>query len=323
MAEFESQGTKPASADGTSPLAEQLENLIKIDNLASAQYRSGNFKDAADLLRRALTIREEFMAADDIDLLNNVNNLAASLGRLRKFDDAEVFFRRVLLGREEKLGKDHMDTLVTANHLGVVVKQQHKLLEAEPYLVRALQGLKLVERSLPANGLLYAEAAYNYAVLCVQLGRRKQAAKYFGIAHKRLEKTLGAENPHTLDALHWEIKCMKDVDFKPTNSTAGGAGVKTGTTTVEPGSAAASSPEKPSGGGGTGSSAAAATPASSEADALLADDSADADTEMYLSKPTWVSLVYSWSSLARNYPTLLEHIKSKSNLTLTFTLTPL
>ena len=294
MAEFESQGTKPSAEGTTSPLAEQLENLIKIDNLASAQYRSGNFKEAADLLRRALTIREEFMKPDDIDLLNNVNNLAASLGRLRKFDDAEVFFRRVLLGREEKLGKDHMDTLVTANHLGVVVKQQHKLLEAEPYLVRALQGLQLVERALPANGLLYAEAAYNYAVLCVQLGRRKKAAKYFGIAHKRLEKHLGAENPHTLDALHWEIKCMKDVDFKPPAAGTSGAGVKTGTTTIEPGQsgsgAVSTSPEKTSSNSGTGSSAAAATPASSEADGLLADDSGDADTEMYLSKPTWVSV---------------------------------
>ena len=300
MAEFE--GTKPSAEETASPshLSEQLENLIKIDSLASAQYRSGNFKEAADLLRRALTIREEFMAADDIDLLNNVNNLAASLGRLRKFDDAEVFFRRVLLGREKKLGNDHMDTLVTANHLGVVVKQQHKLLEAEPYLIRALRGLKLVERTLPANGLLYAEAAYNYAVLCVQLGRRKKAAKYFGIAHVRLEKHLGPENPHTLDALHWEIKCMKDVDFKPANTTTGtgGAGVKTGTTTVEPSQvgSASTSPEKQSG-GETGSSAAAAaaaattTPASSEADALLADDDVDADTEMYLSKPTWVRFV--------------------------------
>ena len=46
-----------------------------------------------------------------------------------------------------------------------------------------------MESSFPANGngyILYAEAAYNYAVLCVQLGRRKKAAKYFGIAHKVL-----------------------------------------------------------------------------------------------------------------------------------------
>jgi len=121
------------------------------------------------LLRRALSIREEFMAGDDIDLLNNVNNLAASLGRLKKFDEAETLFRRVLKGREDKLGADHMDTLVTANHLGVVVKQQMKLAEAEPLLQRALVGLQKLETALPANGLLYAEAAYNYAVLCVQV----------------------------------------------------------------------------------------------------------------------------------------------------------
>ena len=70
-----------------------------------------------------------------------------------------------------------------------------------------------MEPSLPANSngrLLYAEAAYNYAVLCVQLGRRKKAAKYFGIAHVRLEQALGGDNPHTMDSSHWEIKCKKE-----------------------------------------------------------------------------------------------------------------
>jgi len=109
-----------------------------------------------------------------------------------------------------------MDTLVTANHLGVITKQQFKLVEAEGHLLRALEGLAKIESEMPANALLYAEAAYNYAVLCVQLGKRRSAAKYFGIAHKRLESSLGAENAHTLDALHWEIKCTKDVDFVPT-----------------------------------------------------------------------------------------------------------
>lgn len=239
---------------------DRVENLLKIDNLAASQYRTGNFKEAAELLRRALTIREEFLGPDDIDLLNNVNNLAASLGRLKKFQEAGDFFRRVLHGREESLGSEHMDTLVTANHLGVVIKQQWKLLEAEPLLLRALAGLQKIESSLPANGLLYAEAAYNYAVLCVQMGKRKKAAKYFGIAHQRLKKALGGENPHTLDSLHWEVKCMKDVDFKPvaageTDSVADGAA------------------------------------ASAEGDKLLGIHATDEDDEeSFVSKATWVNM---------------------------------
>lgn len=222
----------PSSVTPSTAEKDRVENLVKIDNLAASQYRTGNFKEAAELLRRALTIREEFLAPDNIDLLNNVNNLAASLGRLKKFDEAGELFRRVLQGREESLGSEHMDTLVTANHLGVVIKQQWKLLEAEPLLLRALAGLQKIENTLPANGLLYAEAAYNYAVLCVQMGKRKKAAKYFGVAHERLEKALGPENPHTLDALHWEVKCMKDVDFKPvaageTDSVAGSSATET------------------------------------------------------------------------------------------------
>ena len=194
---------------------------MKLDNLAAAQYRAGHFKEAVDLLRRALSIREKGTSEKHrADALNNMNNLAAALGRLRKFDEAEAMFRIVLAERESALGCEHMDSLVTANYLGVIVKQQKRLAEAEKLLSRALSGFKKLEEAGCPLSPIFSETSYNYAVLCVQLGQRRKAGKHFGIAHKGLAAELGADNPHTLDALDWEIKCMSDADFSSNASQA-------------------------------------------------------------------------------------------------------
>lgn len=246
---------------------------IKIDSLAASKYRQGDYKGAAEDLRRALNIREEFLGPDDIDLLNNVNNLAAALGRLKRYDEAEALFRRVLKGREDKLGPDHVDTLATVNHLGVVVKQQRKLPESEQLLLRALTGLQQLESALSSHALLYAEAAYNFAVLCVQLGKRHKAARYFGIAHQRLEKSLGKENPHTMDSLHWQLKCMK---YKPESSVVGG---EDRSTTADP--AATGEPALP----GTEPGVAAAD--AEEQDPLVGKEDDDEDKEVFVTKNSW------------------------------------
>ena len=206
------------------------EGLLKIDNLAAAQYRNGNMKEAVELLRKALSIRE--LGAVDkngIDILNNKNNLASALGRLKQYSEAEELFRAVLSAREAKLGSNHMDTLVTANYLGVIIKQQKKLVEAEEIILRALSGFKSLEDAGCPFSPVFAETNYNYAILCVQLGKRRKAGKHFRIAHEGLTKVLGMEDPHTLDALDWEIRCMSDAVFEDAGNLSGLNGADTST----------------------------------------------------------------------------------------------
>ena len=88
--------------------------------------------------------------------------------------------------------------------MGVLLKQQGRFQESETFLKRALEGF---ETLLGPVHLCTAETAYNFAVLCVQKGNRKTAKEYFNRAHKGLSTALGAEHQHTLDALHWEMKC--------------------------------------------------------------------------------------------------------------------
>ena len=209
---------------------ETNEGLLKIDNLAAAQYRNGNMKGAVELLRKALSIREQCaIDKNGIDILNNKNNLASALGRLKQYSEAEELFRTVLSTRQAKLGNDHMDTLVTANYLGVIMKQQKKLMEAEEFLLRALSGFKLLEDAGCPYSPVFAETNYNFAILCVQLGKRRKAGKYFGIAHEGLSKALGKEDPHTLDALDWEIRCMSDAVFEDAGTLSDLNGADTST----------------------------------------------------------------------------------------------
>jgi len=131
------------------------------------------------------------------------------LGRLGKYKEAEEAFRKSLTGREKLLGLSHADTLTTINHMGVLLKQQGKFEESETFLKRALEGF---ETLLGSTHLCTAETAYNYAVLCVQKGKRNIAKDYFSRSHKGLLAALGAEHQHTLDALHWEMKCTESIE---------------------------------------------------------------------------------------------------------------
>ena len=188
---------------------EEHEVLSKIDALAASQYRNGNFVEAVDLLRKALSIRDQtgHSLGKETEILNNMNNLAVALSRIRKFDEAEEKLRHVLSARESSLGCNHIDTLMTANYLGVTFKQKMKLLEAEKLVFRALTGFDLLTSEGCPFSVIFAEVAYNYAVICVQLGKRRKAGRYFEVAHCGLKCVLGGESMHTLDALDWEIKC--------------------------------------------------------------------------------------------------------------------
>ena len=199
--------------DEPGELQEELDILSKIDALAASQYRNGHFLEAVDLLRKALSIRNQTgqSLGNETDILNNISSLAIALCRSKKFDEAEEKLCHVLSARETSLGCNHIDTLMAANYLGVTCKQKMKLLDAEKLIFRALTGFdSLASEGCPFS-VIFAEVAYNYAVICVQLGKRRKAGRYFAIAHRGLKSVLGSESMHALDALDWEIRCKSSV----------------------------------------------------------------------------------------------------------------
>jgi tetratricopeptide (TPR) repeat protein len=186
---------------------------MKIDALASSHYKAGRWVDAEEMLRQAVSMRAKVLGNTHPDTITTLSNHASALGRLERFEEAEELFRRCLAWREVHIGPSNIDTLQTMNHIAVLLKQRGNFVESNSYFERALEGFS--EELGPEQTIFSAETAYNFAILCVQTGRRRSAGMMFGRAHKGLASCLGKDHLHALDALAWEMKCTKDLTNIP------------------------------------------------------------------------------------------------------------
>jgi FYVE zinc finger len=102
------------------------------------------------------------------------------------------------------------------NHLGVLMKQKYNLQEAYELLNQAYTGFTNVQGPTSRG---QSEVCYNLAVVHIQMGDRKNALKYFSEAHTSLSTLLGPNHQHTLDALHWQLKCANQLRSENDDST--------------------------------------------------------------------------------------------------------
>jgi len=75
------------------------------------------YKEAANLLNDALTIREKTLGENHPAVAATLNNLAVLYGKRGKYKDAEPLCKRALEIREKVLGKDHPDVAKQLNNL--------------------------------------------------------------------------------------------------------------------------------------------------------------------------------------------------------------
>ncbi|XP_028515287.1 kinesin light chain [Exaiptasia diaphana] len=97
------------------------------------------YKEAANLLHDALTIREKTLGEDHPAVAATLNNLAVLYGKRGKYKDAEPLCKRALEIREKVLGKDHPDVAKQLNNLALLCQNQGKYDEVEQYYQRALE----------------------------------------------------------------------------------------------------------------------------------------------------------------------------------------
>lgn len=179
-------------------------DIADLDYRASVHYRSGEYGDCVDVLRKSYNLRVKILGAKHVDSLMNLNNLGAALGRLGLRDEAEHAFRDALSGRMEVRGKVHSETFTSMNHLGVLLKQSGHFNEAEALLYTSLEGF---HKTQGFQHIRTAEVAFSYGVLSVQQGKRNKAAYMFSLATSGLTVVLGSAHQHTKDAAFWETKC--------------------------------------------------------------------------------------------------------------------
>jgi tetratricopeptide (TPR) repeat protein len=95
-------------------------------------------KEAENLLREALRIREQALGAEHDDTAESLNSVAALLREQGEYPEARPLFRRALAIREKALGPDHPDTAMIINNLAAVLQDEGDFRSAEALYERAL-----------------------------------------------------------------------------------------------------------------------------------------------------------------------------------------
>ncbi len=192
--------------------------------------RRDRFAAAADLLRRALAIREKVQGPENPDTAQTLN----ALGRLYsgnygrgKASEAEALFRRALAIRESVLGPEHPDTAETLNawaYLDFVIVgdvsngilyhtgpngprskedqlqyARSKEVEAEARFRRALA---IREKVLGAEHPDTAQTLSYLGLLFYKQGKTSEAEQLFRKAVEILTKARGNEDPETAENLN-------------------------------------------------------------------------------------------------------------------------
>jgi len=101
-------------------------------------YRSlGEYNQAQDHLKQALTLRQQHLGEDAPDTLRSINQLAAVHWAQGRYEQAKQMWRQVLSARKQQLGQDDRATLAAQTNLALSLRAQGKLSDAEPRLKQA------------------------------------------------------------------------------------------------------------------------------------------------------------------------------------------
>jgi tetratricopeptide (TPR) repeat protein/transcriptional regulator with XRE-family HTH domain len=156
-----------------------LQQNIFILEAAQLLLRVGNYlvdrgwpQEAEPLLQRALSIREQLLGAEHLDVAECLHSLGWLYAEQRRYQEAEPFFQRVLHIRELLLGPEHLDVAESLHRLGDLHFEQGRYKEAEPFFQRALL---IREHLLGAEHLDVADSLDNLGLLYSKQGRYQEA----------------------------------------------------------------------------------------------------------------------------------------------------
>jgi tetratricopeptide (TPR) repeat protein len=158
----------------------------------------GKYKEAEQVYRQALQLREKVLGNEHPSTLGNMNNLALVLDSQEKYKEAQQIHRQALELREKVLGKEHPSTLDSIDNLAVVLGSKGKYEEAEQMNRQALQ---LREKVLGREHPSTLASIDNLAIILGSQGKYEEAEQIHRQALELREKVLGKEHPSTLASI--------------------------------------------------------------------------------------------------------------------------
>ncbi|KAK5290627.1 hypothetical protein LTR99_011028 [Exophiala xenobiotica] len=168
-------------------------------NIAESYALLGRYREAEEMHRQALDLREKVLGEEHLDTLDSMNNLAIVLQQQGKYKEAEEIHRQALDLREKVLGEEHLDTLDSMNNLAIVLQEQGKYKEAEQM---HRQTLYLMKKVLGEEHPSTLGSMNNLAIVLKQQGKYEEAEEMYRQALDLREKVLGEEHLDTLDSIN-------------------------------------------------------------------------------------------------------------------------
>ena len=188
--------------------AEPLANILELFG-AFFTERCVRLNVAEELLRHALTIREQILSIDHPNTASSLNRLAILLSAQGDYDAAEPLYRQALAIREKVFGSEHPATAASYGNLGGLLKLQGNYKAAEPLIRRALV---LSEQVLGSDDPATASYFNNMAMFLSDKGDYDAAEPLYRRALAIREKIFGSEHPDTAQSYNSLAILLKDQD---------------------------------------------------------------------------------------------------------------
>ncbi len=170
-----------------------------MDTMGNVYINLGLFKEAEELLGKALRARESRLAREHPDLATSLNSLALLYKNQGRYPEAEPLYERSLALREKILGGNHELVAESLNNLAVLYQLQGRYAQAEPVFQRALE---IRENLFGPEHDDVATSLNNLARLYYAQGFHDRAEPLFQRALAIYEKVLGGDHPDLAIALN-------------------------------------------------------------------------------------------------------------------------
>ncbi len=115
-----------------------LLGAVTLTELGQVAFSLRDFQQSESYFRRALTIREQALGTESVELMQALNDLAAPYYSRGELEQAERLYRRALAIGETQLGELHPDLTVSLSNLARLHQRRADWRAAAPLLGRLL-----------------------------------------------------------------------------------------------------------------------------------------------------------------------------------------
>lgn len=143
------------------------------------EYEAGNYDQAREHYKAALTIRERLLGPDHVDVATALENVAMTARYKGHYDEALTYSKRALVLLEKSFGPHHPRTSKTLTTIGLTLEGRGEFVEARKFHERALA---ITEKAYGRDHTNTAIALMNLANTVGEGGQNDEAIALYGRA---------------------------------------------------------------------------------------------------------------------------------------------